>query len=395
MIYISQLLNKNVYYQNSYFGKIIDMAVSEKRPIPPVSKVVVKINGKKTTLPTSAFSFEKDKVILKTREVPFLPYDENDFYLSEDLLDKQVIDVNGKRLVRVNDVVMESNGQLKVVGIDVGFSGVLRRLGIPNSMLSKTKTLPWALIEAFDYQTGEIKILLKEDRLNTFHPSELADILEETGTKERIGIVEQLDAQKAAMTIEEANTQTQLSILEQLSQTHLKNITSKMLASEIADVFYKINPLRLKDILGFIGQEKAQNVQKLLMYDEDTAGGIMRTFFYQTTGTKTVKETLHDFSNQKIQPEAIVITNENGKVEGIVYSKHLLNLDSLALLKDVISERKFVSPQRSFFDLIKIFAQYNLRILPVVDADKNPIGIVSVDDLLKKIEEQKEAYESI
>src|SRR5690348_10373958 len=142
MTFLSQILGKTVYYQEKPFGKIIDMAVFENRPHPPISKVEIKHGNKKLTIAPSALSFKKNRFYLDSPHIPFLPYDHKDFYLGEDLLDKQVIDIDGRRLVRVNDVAIEINGELKVEGIDVGFGGILRRLGI-SQLLFKARIIPW------------------------------------------------------------------------------------------------------------------------------------------------------------------------------------------------------------------------------------------------------------
>src|SRR3990172_8389622 len=128
MIYLSQIINKNVFFQKEKYGKIIDVSVFENHPHPSLSKVVIKIGKKKITVPPNSLEFHTRGAILKTTDFPILPYDTKDFYLNEDLLDKQVIDIDGKRLVRVNDVLLEQNGEIKVVGIDIGVAGLLRRL---------------------------------------------------------------------------------------------------------------------------------------------------------------------------------------------------------------------------------------------------------------------------
>lgn len=392
MIYLSQLLNKTVYYEGKPFGKLLDLAVFENRPVPPVSKIMVKKEGKKITLAPSVV-FENGRLTLKTPKIPQLPYDENDFYLNEDLLDKQIIDIDGRRLVRVNDILLEDNEELKVIGIDVGFAGVLRRLGLDWLIHFKSKTLPWTLIEAFDYQTGSIRLKLTEHRLNTFHPAELADILEEVGTKERLAIVDVLDVQKAAAAIEETDSQTQSSIIEQLSPARLGEIANKMLLSKIADVFYKVNPLRSREILKSVGTEKATGIERLSVFPHDTAGGLMDPFYFQLNSEKTAKEAMSAILERGIKDEAIVITNGNDKLLGTVYLKDFIGVDPLALLKDVISERKFVYPDADFSQILRIFSQYNLHVLPVIDKDKKVLGIITIDVILAKIEEQEEKNE--
>lgn len=395
MVFLSQLLNKKVYYDRKIFGEMIDFAVHERTPNPSVCKIVVKRNGTKITIAPSFFVMKQNLAILTDEKAPFLPFDEGDFYLNEDLLDKQVIDTDDKRLVRVNDIALESNGELKVVGIDIGASGIVRRLGLAKVLRVAPKIIPWQMIEAFDYQTGNVKISLSENKLNNMHPSELADILEDLGTKERRAVVESLEARRAAMAIEEVDIKTREAILEELSSSVLGKIVKRMHSSKIANLFYKLNPLRIREILKLVGTEKAQRVERLLDFSEDQAGGVMRTTFIKLDGELTVKEAFGELYKTPSKPEGIVVTNGNQKLLGIVYTKDIVDSDSLALLKDLVTERKFVYPQTDFNQVIKLFGRYNLRLLPVVDKDKVPIGVISAGIVLAKIEERTKTDEII
>ena len=374
---------------------MVDFAILESSPTPMVSKIVIKRGNKKLTISPSFISIKKNGAILTSDKVPFLPYDERDFYLNEDLLDKQVIDIDDKRLVRVNDVLLENNGELKVVGIDVGVGGILRRLGLEKIYKAKPKILPWQMIEAFDYQTGNVKISLSEKSVKNMHPSEIADILEELGSKERRGMVESLEAGKAAKAIEETDFRTQEAILEELPTSVLKRVVAKMHSADIAGLFYKINPLRIKEILKLIGAEKAQKIEKLLDFGTDKAGGIMRTGFISFDGNTTVKEAYNSLYKRTPKPEAILVTNGNQRLIGIIYTKDILDIDSLALLKDVVSEKKFVYPNVDLNQIISLFGRYNLRVLPVVDKDKKPIGVITAGIVLSKIEERTRQDELI
>jgi len=395
MIYFSQLINKNIYFNKKIFGKIIDAAVSENYPMPSLSKIAIKKDNKKVTISPDVINFSFRFPVLKSARAPLLPYDEKDFYLKEDLLDKQVIDIDGKRLVRVNDIILENNGELKVIGIDIGLSGILRRLGLSKIAKLKDKVLPWQMIEAFDYETGNIKIKLTQNKLNSLHPAELADILEELGTKERLGIITVLNPDTAAKAIEEANPETQEAILEQLPPSPLKTIVNKMHLSEFADIFYKINPLRIRQILNLLGIEKARRVEKLLDFGMDTAGGIMMLDFISVKGDKSVKEILNEIAKLTYKPEAILVVNGNDKLIGTILSKDLINSDLLSLAKDIVSDRKFTYSNVNFSQILKIFSQYHLRLLPVVDKERKPIGVISIDSVLGNIEERQEENESI
>ncbi len=394
MVYLSQILGKKVYFERKAYGEMVDFAVLASSSNPSISKVVVKKKGKKITISPSFLKIKKFGALLTSENVPFLPYDERDFYLNEDLLDKQVIDIDGKRLVRVNDVLLDDTNNLKVVGIDVGFSGILRRIGIREFIKTKPKILPWQMIEAFDYHTGDVKISLSENKLNRMHPSEIADILEELGAKERKGIVESLDAGHAAKAIEEADFRTQEAILEELSSSVLKKVVNKMHVADIAELFYKVNPLRIREILKLLGTERAQKVERLIDFGNDKAGGVMRTGFISFDGNTTVKEAYNSLYKTAPKPEAILVTNGNEKLVGIIYVKDILDIDSLALLKDITTEKKFVYPDVDFNRVIKLFGQYNLRVLPVVDKEKKPIGVITAGIVLSKVEEQTRENET-
>jgi len=395
MLYLSQLLNKKVYFNKKVYGEMVDFAVLESSQNPSISKVVVKRNGTKITIAPSAMTITKKGAILISDQVPFLPYDEKDFYLNEDLLDKQVIDVDDKRLVRVNDIVIDDSAELKVVGIDIGLVGILRRLGLEKLTRTKSKILPWQMIEAFDYHTGNVKISLSQNRLGSMHPSEIADILEELGSKERRSVVESLEATKAAEAIEETDNRTQEAILEELSSSVLKKVVARMHVTEIANLFYKLNPLRIREILKLMGTERAQKVEKLLDFGEDKAGGLMRTTFIAFDGNTTVKETYNSIYPLKPKPETILVTNGNERLVGILYTKDILDSDSLALLKDLVTERKFVYTETDFNHIISLFGRFNLRVLPVVDKDKKPIGIITAGIVLSEIERKTKEYEYI
>ena len=388
MLYLSQLLGKIVYYQHKPFGRLADMAIFTNSEKPHIAKFEIKKGKKKITISPSALVYEKGLLTLTTQQVPLLPYDHNDFYLNEDLLDKQVIDIDGRRLVRVNDVVLEQNGQLKVVGIDVGFLGILRRLGLP-TLSQKSRIIPWQYIEAFDYQTGSVKIKLSQNKLSTLHPSELADILEDVGNKERVGIVTALDAQQAARAIEEANNETQISILEEVPVSHFKDVLNKMHASELADILSYLNPLRSREIEGALTEEKAQRVKRLLAFADNVAGGLMRTSYTIISGEITVKEVTKHLLQHESVPETVVIIGENRKLLGTINTKDLIILDPLAQMKDVIREKKFVYTSMHIEEIFDLFTEYNLRSLPVVDKEKTPVGLIVIDDLLRAVEEQE------
>lgn len=389
MTFLSKLLKSPIFINDTKHAVLVDLGLPAKLQSPQVSTILVKQGKDKFAVPLSEATYKEGIFRLK-KNYSTIPYNPEDFYLAEDLLDKQVIDITGKRMVRVNDVVLKMNGELKVSAIDISFAGILRRLGLGNINPLRTVTIPWSAVEAFDYQTGDIKIKLGKSNLNMLHPAELADILEEAGTKEREGIVEALDAEKAADAIEEANSETQEAIMEQLPTAQLRKILENMQLSEIADVANEVPPQTLERILKLLSTERAKRLEKLMVFPEDTAGGLMQLSYYKATGDKTIGEILGELSKTKKQPEAIIVIEDDKTLLGQIHANEFINANPSTEIRELVSEPFFVHEDETFTGIFRKFAQYNLRILPVVDDANKVIGVISIDAIMRRIEEEEE-----
>lgn len=391
MIYLSQLLNQPIYFKHRLYGKALDFAVSAKKKQTRLTKIVVRLKGKKIIIPFSAVSFgENNAFYLRNKKLHQPANGNGDLYLSEDLLDKQVIDVDGKRLVRVNDIVLKKDRGLKIEGIDIGFSAIIRRLGLGRFVKGRTILVPWSLVEAFDYQTGDVKIKLSQLNLNTFRPADIADILEEIGTKERLGLLEALGSQKAASAIEKTDEETQIAIIEQAPKVGLKAILERMSISEIADIFYDINSTKRKVILDLLDKESAAELKALLRYSDHVAGGLMNPVTFQIDQEKTVGELSILLPENKVNFDAIIVLGKQGTFAGTVYLKDIINKDPKIVLKKLITDKLTVPENYPFDQIINLFAQYNLRILPVTNKKHRAIGVITIDSVLKKLNEDKE-----
>ncbi|HSW88471.1 MAG TPA: CBS domain-containing protein [Candidatus Saccharimonadales bacterium] len=395
MIYLSEILNKQLYIQDKSFGKVIDFTLTDTNQAASLTKLVLKKGLKKYFVDADLVSFIDGKWIAKSHHVPLLPFDQKDFFIAEDLLDKQVIDINGKRLVRVNDIVLRQDEKFSIKAIDIGFGGVLRRLGLGNMFSIQTITLPWKFIEAFDYETGNVKISLSQSSLNNLHPAEVANILEDAGTKERLGMVHVLDAQQAASAIEEADEETQSAILEEVSGSKLKHIIENMHVSELVDVLSQVNPFTSHQILTTLSKEKASQVKKLSIFADDVAGGMMDTHFYKESGDKTLAELLKNVLLAEKKPEGIIVVDSEDKVIGVFPTESLLYLSHDTLLKDAVTQKQHVFEDTAFPKILRFFAEYNLRTLPVISESKKVIGVISIDNILARIEEEEEREDAV
>lgn len=395
MLYLSQMLDKQLWQKETPYGKVVDLVAKEEERVPVITQLIVKKAGKKLAIDARKVKFSNKRWELESAPQE-LPYSDKEFLLNEDLLDKQVIDVNGRRLVRVNDLLLKENGVFKIEGIDISFAGILRRLGISDLFTGRAIILPWSVIEAFDYQTGNIKIKLTQSSLNTFHPAEIADILEEVGTKERLGILESLDARKAASAIEEADEETQTAILEQVPQQVLQKIINRMHLSEIADVIHDINPFRSNQIFTMLGMDKVGKLQRLLHYKDNVAGGLMDPFFVKLDQNMSVKEVLARFKDDSLQPESTIIVDDNNQYVGVINARKYINVSPNSHLYEILGYTHAVTQDTHFPEILRIFTQYNLRVLPVVDSEKKVLGVIKIDSILSLMleeeEEKKDAF---
>ena len=395
MLYLSQILNKQLYVQNKPFGRVVDFTLSDSGQMASLTKIVIKKGLKKVSANIDLVSFEQGAWRARSTHISLLPFDIKDFFIAEDLLDKQVIDINGKRLVRVNDIILRQNDRFHIIALDIGFGGVLRRLGLGALFPLKNITLPWSFVEAFDYGTGNLKIRLAQSSLNNLHPAEIANILEEAGAKERLGMVQVLDPQQAASAIEEADEETQSAILEEVPDTKLKHIVEKMHVSEIVDVLDQLNPLTSNQILTNLSTEKASQVKKLLIFADDVAGGMMDTHFYKEQGDITLRQAHKNLLVAEKKPESIIVTSKEDIFLGVLSAESLLYLSPELLLRDVVTQMHHVFEDTVFPRILRLFAEYNLRVLPVVNQENKVIGVITIDTILAKVEEEEEKEEAL
>lgn len=394
MIYLSQFLNKPLYRKRRYLGDVVDFIISPDKKSPNITKVLLNKFGKKRLILFNLITFDPklDTFLLKSKRVLSVEADKKDLYLKEDILDKQVIDTYGKRVVRVNDIVLTQD--YKAYGIDIGFAGVLRRLGFKRFLGLKTVILPWLLIETFDYQTGDLKIKLSGAGLNTLHAAEIADILESVGTKERMGVVQSLNPYKAALALEESDKNTQISVIEEASPKELREIIRNLETSEMSEVFYFLNIEKQLEIKRLLGKKKSKELRRVSSFSKNVAGGLMNPVFEQIADTFTLAQTLKVLTKRVINPEAIFIVDSKKRYRGTIYLKDLIHKDPSVILKKVISDKHHVTEKASFKEVLHIFSENRLRVLPVLNSLQRVVGIVSIEDVFDRLEEVKQIHET-
>ena len=324
---------------------------------------------------------------------------ENGLLLVENILDKQIVDLNGRKLVRVNDVRLATlPAGTFAVAVDIGIEGLLRRIGIAlpiKRFISlfniniPAKFILWDDVQAIDFSNSMIRLSKSYAKLHTLHPSDLADILEDLGKKSSMSVFSALDEEKAADVLEELETQTQIHIIENLPVNKAADVLEKMPADEAADILDELEDEKAEMLLKEMDIESSQEVRELLEYDDDLVGSIMTTDYLSFSASKTVEEVLQELRFKK--PEAselynLFVTETNDELIGTFNLRDLVLAEpKLSVSQIMKSEPVFLFDDQKTRAIAEIVSKYNLLAVPVVDRNNLLQGMVVVDDVVEDL----------
>jgi len=317
--------------------------------------------------------------------------------LVENIQDKQIVDLNGRKLVRVNDVRLATlpTGTF-AVAVDIGIAGLLRRIGILVPMqrvLSlfrmkiPSKYILWDDVQAIDFSNLNIKLSKSYAKLHTLHPSDIADILEDLGKKSSTSVFSALDEEKAADVLEEMETDTQVHIIESLPVTKAADVLEKMPADEAADILDEIEDEKAEQLLKEMDSEVSQEVRELLEYPDNLAGGLMTTDVLSFRSELTVEDVIRELRIRKPEPSemySLFVTEEDDRLVGAFSLSDLIIADPDTVLNKIMkSEPIFLYDDQRIDDIAETISKYNLLAVPVVDRENLLQGMVVVDDVLE------------
>ena len=324
---------------------------------------------------------------------------ENGLLLVENILDKQIVDMNGRKLVRVNDVRLATlPAGTFAVAVDIGIEGLLRRIGIAHpikrflSLINvsiPTKFILWDDVQAIDHSNLNIRLSKSYSKLHTLHPSDIADILEDLGKKSSMSVFSALDEEKAADVLEELETHAQIHIVENLPVNKAADVLEKMPADEVADILDELEEEKAELLLKEMDTESSQEVRELLEYDDDLVGSIMTTDYLAFSADMSVAEVLVELRAKKPESEelySMFVTESNEELIGtfnlrdLVVSEPFLSVSAIMKSKPVslIDDQKVGA-------IAELISKYNLLAVPVVDENNLLQGMVVVDDVVEDL----------
>ncbi len=401
--FFSEFLNRKVYdHSGQRFGKISDLVAERTEPYPMIIGIMVRRGRKKTYLPWEKLSQIEPRLILSNQTLLnqeiSLP-GKDIILLREEVMDKQIVDTFGAKVVRVNDLhFLCVDSRLRLVHVDVGFRGLMRRVGweklvdralqwffsyvLPNQFIS------WKYVQLLS-GSDLLQLSVSQKKLSHLHPADLADIIEDLSSRERSAIFHALDAETAAETLEEINPKIQKALIETIPVEKASDIVEEMSPSDAADLLGDLPEERAEEILEGMEQERAEDLRELLIHPDETAGGLMTTAYLSLTPEMTVETAITrlklEASNLDII-DYIFIVDEGGILQGVVSIRDLLTAHSQQTLGEIQPARVVsVKLHEDQHEVVEAFVKYGFRALPVVDEEghlKGVIGFRSVLDVL-------------
>jgi magnesium transporter len=396
VLYLSQMLGRPLRdVEGERVASIKDVIVRLGEDHPPVTGLVARFARRDFYLPRARLArMDKHGAQLDSDTLDLRPFArrEGEVLLARDVLDKQLIDVDGKRVVRVNDVqLIEVRGEWRVTGADVSLQGLWRRLapaGVAGTR-NPVEVIDWADVGYLATDAATVRLKSSRDKLARLHPVEIARLAEALSIHQGAEVVAALDDETAAETLEEMPEESQARIIGDMDEERAADILEWMSPDEAADVLGDLPEEKAEDLLNRMEDEEQADVAELLPYEDDTAGGLMTTEFVTLPKNLTVGEALARLREMAETPNMIyylyVVEHEGSwKLLGVIALRSLILGDPDAPLAEVMREEfQAAHPDDSAKEVAQKIAEYNLLALPVVDDEGDIAGIVTVDDAME------------
>jgi len=405
--YLSEIVGRQAVLDDDSagsLGKVVDFFVGQPDDtFPRIDGIVIKTpSGERIVNMREVVDVNRQgHLVLRTAPVDTPRPDEDALYLVKDLFDKQIVDVDGRKVVRINDLeIANTAGTLRVVAADIGISGLLRRLGAGRFAQHWLERVPRTLIAwdnvapIMDANPSQVRLSISGARLSRLHPSELAEIIGELSARDAARVVTSLDDETAADAFEHLEPDLQQSLIEDIGTDRAADIIEEMDSDDAADLLGEMDEERRTALLAKIeDREYADELEDLVEYAPDTAGGLMTTDYVWIYPHRTTAATIAKI--REIGPETefiyyLYVTDNDRKLLGTISLRTLLlSLPTAFIHKLMNTDTVSVSADTSAEDVAATIARYDLLAVPVLDDEDRILGIVTVDDAIDAIIPEK------
>jgi CBS domain-containing protein len=398
--FFSDFLNRRVYNTSGQkAGKIVDLVAERAEPYPMVIGMMIRTRGRQKVLPWEKIIQIEPRLTLSQEGLLDLKASlpgKDIILLKEEVMDKQIVDTFGAKVVRVNDLhFLRVDSRLRLVHVDVGFRGLMRRVGweklvdqalrwlftyvLPNQFIS------WKYVQLLS-GSDLLQLSVSQKKLSHLHPADLADIIEDLSGRERSAIFHALDAETAAEALEEIDPKIQKVLIETIPVEKASDIFEEMSPSDAADLLGDLPEGRAEEILEGMEQERAEDLRELLVHPDETAGGLMTTAYLALSPGLTVEAAI-----ARLKAEApnldimdyIFVVDEEEVLQGVVSIRDLLTAHSHQALAQIQRARVVsVKLDEDQNEVVEAFTKYGFRALPVVDEQGRLKGVISFRSVL-------------
>ena len=359
---------------------------------PLVSGLVSRAGGRDFYIPierVAEIGPRQVRLVSGTVDVGRFQRRDGELLLGKDVLDRQVIDVRGTRVVRVNDLYLTlAPDGYRVVALDTGGGAILRRV-LPGTMRGRfagRMLTDWRDVEYLMSDTPAVRLKVGHLQLRKLRPQQLARIVSELSRQEGAEVLASLDEEHAADTLEELSTEQQAQLLSAMPVEQAADLIEEMEPDDAADVLAHVPAPRAEELLDEMDRPESEAVRRLLKYDPHSAGGIMTTNILQIGPDRPVAEALRVYQTQEDAPDFayyFFVVDEAGRLAGVLSMRQVLIAAGGAIVRDVMTrELVTVAPDDEPQHVAETIAEYNLLAIPVVDEDQRFVGAITVDDVL-------------
>lgn len=399
MIYFSQILNRTVLDSaDARVGRLVDILIQHTPgEYAPLLFLVVERKPKKELyyIPYEyVANVSKQEIALKN-VIAHIPHQQPVgvfTYLKTDILDEQIVDLEGVRVVRVNDLTLGVfEDAVCVLGIDVSFKGILRRL-----QLTGFDLFNFLQVTLIDWRKAQlVKGALKLDTishdLKRLHPADLANIIEDLSLKQGSNLVDSLDSAAAAQVIEEMDPEIQKMIIHYLGPERAGDIVQKMSVDETVDLLHMLPKTEAKKFLAYLQESKYKKVERLITYPDDTAGGLMTTDYVEANPDWTVARVIEEVKHLSASLRSILyvyVTEADDTLIGTVSLRSLLVAKPTETMREILKkvpEASILRAHQKVKEVVQVMTKYNLYSAAVLGEKQIMVGVVTVDDVMRHL----------
>lgn len=405
--YFSQLSNKPIWdAKGRRIGRLYDMAIRWDSVSPQVTGIRYAKEIPALIPIEWVVAWDSAGLRLSTTFDALLtcPLHEDETFIGKWLLDKQIIDLEGSRLVRVNDISLswvshDDHQYLVLVAVDIGVRGLFRRLGV-EFLLSRieNKFVGSQYIKPLESRTSSLQLTREKEQLRQLHPADIADLIEEMDYKQRANFLDALDSQQAIDALTEMELDTQVEMINQMDEDRASDILEEMPADEAADILGELSSAKSEELLRLMESEDAEDVRELMQYEEDTAGSLMTTEYVGLPFWLTAEQAINEL--RRLAPEAetiyyLYVVDEHEILEGVLSLRELIIAAPETSLKALMHTKIVkISPYDDHEKVTDTIHKYGLLAVPVVNDQDQVLGIITVDDVLELLMPDRPRVES-